>query len=130
MGGARPAFEVWTGPAFEFDAAGDASADVSRCNTHYRIDIANDPDFSVNLVKSAEKTADDCRGQWQPTAEQWRKVFRKNRVYYRVHTYKKEADGTRFSRQISTKPADNFREIPPPYAILKPLVVIVTDPPR
>jgi hypothetical protein len=122
-GGTPPTFHVWTGPRYQFDAAGGTTfPNPSPCHPEFQVEIANDQFFTVNVAVSGFLTVDrdpstpapECYGTWTPSPLQWVPLSSGSRLYYRVRTQSAGGGNTR----ISTLPGNGLYTFPPPYAIL------------
>ena len=121
-------FRVWTGPRYKFDAAGVANAFTpsmgtpSPCNTKFRVQIASDDAFTMNLVESpwtdvSTTTQPECYGTWTPSAGDWTTLSGATgnvKVYYRVLT-RNAAD---MNEKISTSPGSGSYTVPPSYLVV------------
>lgn len=126
--GPLPTFRVWTGPRYKFDAAGSASgyapsmATPSPCNTKFRVELASDDAFTINVFNSpwtnVPTTAQpECYGTWSPTAAEWSPLAGMSgdvKVYYRVRT-RDAADG---NEKLSTLPGSGSYTVPPSYVVV------------
>jgi hypothetical protein len=130
-GDVLPTFRVWTGPRFKFDASGVANtftpsmATPSPCNTKFRVEMASDEAFTINVVNSpwtdvSATTQPQCYGTWTPNAADWTTLGGLTgdvKVYYRVRT----RDAADMNEKISTSPGSGSYSVPPPYVIVNDL---------
>ncbi len=121
LSGPAPAFHVWTGPRYRFDADGNAQLTAQPlCNREYRVDLSTDPELSSDTtVDSGWRSVPEaaCYGQWTPSPDQWTLLQAGGpgaRIYYRVTTRDAGGDNTR----ISTAPGNGMWTVPPPYVVL------------
>ena len=98
-----PSFTVFTGRDFSFDAAGATSAAASY-NTRYRVELANDEAFTVNLVSSGDLadvavSADGVpMATWSPAAGDWDTLESGGTyLYYRATTWDSAGGNVRTS---------------------------------
>lgn len=127
-GGPLPTFRVWTGPRYKFDAAGVASGYTpspgtpSPCNTKFRVEMASDEAFTVNLVEGpwtdVSTTAQpQCYGTWQPDPVDWTTLGGPTgavKVYYRIRT----RDAADANEKLSTLPGSGSYTVPPSYVVV------------
>ncbi|MGH8246634.1 MAG: hypothetical protein ACREUU_09405 [Gammaproteobacteria bacterium] len=123
-----PTFRVWTGPRYKFDAAGSSSgytpsmATPSPCNTKFRVELASDDAFTVNVVNglwtNVSTTAQpECYGTWSPNAADWTTLSGTTgdvKVYYRVRT----RDAADMNEKLSTLPGSGSYTVPPSYVVV------------
>ncbi len=126
--GTLPTFRAWTGPRFKFNAAGGASgytpsmATPSPCNTKFRVEMASDDAFTVNVVNgpwtNVSATAQpECYGTWQPDAADWTTqggATGSVKVYYRIRT----RDAADANEKLSTMPGSGSYTVPPSYLVV------------
>ncbi len=127
-GDAPATFRVWTGPRYEFDAAGVANSFTpsmgtpSPCNTQFRVELANDDAFTMNVVNSpwigvSTTTEPECYGTWTPGAADWTTLSGATgnvQVFYRVRT----RDAADMNEKISTSPGSGSYAVPPAYLVV------------
>jgi hypothetical protein len=126
--GVKPAFLVWTGPAFRFDASGKAVLGVSSapttlpCDDLYKVDVALDATFTNTLRSSgwsAGARAKSCFVRWDGlTDPDWASLRGPAggtaKLYYRV-TSKSCAT---CAEKPSTQPFGGTFQLPPAYAVV------------
>ena len=127
--GTLPTFRVWTGPRFKFNASGSASgytpsaATPSPCNTKFRVEMASDDAFTVNVINGpwtdVSTTAQpECYGTWQPEAADWTTLAGATgavKVYYRIRT----RDAADANEKLSTSPGSgSFPSVPASYLVV------------
>ncbi|GEM_PF-6695583 len=128
-----PRFHVWTGPRYKFAKDETATSFApsketpSPCNLEYQIELANDPNFSVNLSTSTSASGawlqvsphqGNCEADWQPDVSAWKALTSgagETWVYYRVRT--RMGSGT--TELFSTSPAKHTFEVAAPYAVVR-----------
>ncbi len=112
--GTAPSFEIWSGRPYGFTPAGAIDTSDPPFNTQYRLRVANDNIFSVNLFDSGWLAMDGSgSAQDAPCPEQtdgncvvhtlanatWQTLDSSARVYYRVDT-RQPSGGERFSTVV------------------------------
>jgi hypothetical protein len=126
--GTLPTFRVWTGPRYKFNASGVASGYVpsmatpSPCNTKFRVEMASDEMFTVNVINGpwtdVSTTAQpQCYGTWQPDAADWTTLGGATgsvKVYYRIRT----RDAADANEKLSTLPGSGSYMVPPSYVVV------------
>ena len=121
--GPPPTFHVWTGPRYQFSGGSANFPNPSLCNSRFRVQVANDSAFTVNLFQSGMNNVDrdpttpnpECYGTWSPSPGQWNTL--KNggdRIYYRVTS----SNPGNADQRTSTQPGNGLFTFPPPYAII------------
>jgi hypothetical protein len=126
-----PTFNVWTGPRYLFSAAGDTTfPNPAPCNGQFQVEVANDPNFTMNLVSSGFQSVNldptmggpQCFGTWSPSVADWTTLKAgtgTTRIYYRVTTRKDAADMVgRISTSPGGPPGSGLFTVPAPYAIV------------
>lgn len=112
--GTAPSFEIWSGRPYGFTSAGAIDTSDPPFNTQYRLRVANDNIFSVNLFDSGWLAMDGSgSAQDAPCPEQsdgncvvytltnatWQTLDSSARVYYRVDT-RQPTGGERYSTVV------------------------------
>jgi len=114
-----PVFTVWTGRDYTFNANGTVNTANQPFNTRYTVEVANDVNFTQNLVSSGVQggvvAADGGRATWQLPQADWTTLRAANRLYYRLTT----TDATGGNVRTSGNPGFNFfQNVPVPYAVI------------
>ncbi len=114
-----PVFTVWTGRDYIFNANGTVNTANQPFNTRYTVEVANDVNFTQNLVSSGVQSgvvaADGGRATWQLPQADWTTLRAANRLYYRLTT----TDATGGNVRTSGNPGSNFfQNVPVPYAVI------------
>lgn len=118
VGDGPPTFTIWPGEDFSF-TAGDAS-DSANYNTHYEVELANDEDFTLNLVTSGPKNgfsewaSGNTRASWTPSAQDWDTLTGGSVLYYRVRTWDDEGGTKRDSEHTMA----GFMAVPTAMAVI------------
>ena len=124
--GPAPSFHVWTGPRYRFNGNNAEFPNPALCNAEYRVEVANDEAFSVNLTDSGwtavnlnPANPNQCYALWTLPAPAWNTLDDGDRIYYRVST--RDAGGGNI--RISTNPGNGLFATapPPPYAVVNVL---------
>lgn len=129
LGGAAPTFHVWTGPRYQFDAAGGRTyPNPSLCNAEFQVEASTDPGFApADTVVSPWQAVDrdpstpastECYGTWTPTAAEWTTLQSGGAgslLHYRARTRDSGGGNVR----LSTDPgAGVWAGVPAPYAVI------------
>jgi len=113
-----PTFTVWTGEDYTF--SGSNIAVGSPYNTRYEVEVANDENFTQNLVSSGTQTNVAINGlvpsgTWTLSKADWATLSKGDAIYFRATTWKpNDADSVR----TSTHWYGEFVEIAPSRAII------------
>jgi hypothetical protein len=87
---AGPTFTIWTGRDYQFN--GNTVVTANAYNTRFEVEVASDPDFSVNLVSSgilagvAVSPEGVPMATWTLPAGNWNTLKSEDYLYYRVTT--------------------------------------------
>jgi hypothetical protein len=110
-----PAFAIWTGRDYGFDSSGNADGTLANFNQEYRVIVANDASFSVNVRDSGwQGGVVDGHATYTLLAADWNAIKGGDRLYYKVET--RQTGGG--SLQNSLDPGGVFTNFDPPYAII------------
>ena len=114
-----PTFSIWTGRDYTFNANGSVNTGTQPFNTRYTVEVANDLNFTQNLVSSGVQggvvAADGGRANWQIPQADWTNLRVGNRLYYRLTT----TDDTGGTIRTSGNPGNNFfPNVAVPYAVI------------
>jgi uncharacterized protein (TIGR03382 family) len=116
--GTPPTFTVWTGR--DYQVAGLLALPLPQANTRFVVELANDEDFTMNLVSSGNQTVavtttGVMSGTWTPSAAQWESLNDEPALFYRVTTSTPGVAGT---SRVSTGPDAGFFDIPAGKAVI------------
>jgi hypothetical protein len=96
-----PVFTIWTGEDYTFNGDNVITTGALPNNRKYKIDIANDKDFNVNLSSSGVMLLgpNDTQGTtiWEMPAAMWKILKSGDCIYYRVRTWNGNGGNERLS---------------------------------
>lgn len=90
-----PGFHVWTGPRYRFSGQEADLTSSPICNNTFRVEVAEDEDFTTILVHSGwlhTSSTRPCYCNWSFTQAEWKSITDRlldagrDRLYYRVIT--------------------------------------------
>jgi hypothetical protein len=115
-----PTFTVWTGRDYTFDVNNNAvTTGVLPYNTRYKIEVANDADFTVNHLDSGWLTnvvaSTGGTATWQLAGAMWDTLKSGSRLYYRVQTTDAGGNNVRNSHTTGDGTVANMNV---PYAVI------------
>jgi hypothetical protein len=114
-----PTFTVFTGRHYTFNASETVNTTSPPFNTRYTIEVANDENFTVNLVSSGVQTnvvtGSGGTATWTLPAADWNTLKAQDHLYYRVTTTNTAGGNVR----TSANPGNSFLTgVPPARAII------------
>jgi Zn-dependent metalloprotease len=114
-----PTFTVFTGRHYTFNASETVNTTNPPFNTRYTIEVANDENFTVNLVSSGVQsnvvTGSGGVATWTLPAGDWNTLKAQDQIYYRVTTTNATGGNTR----SSANPGNSFlTNVPPARAVI------------
>jgi hypothetical protein len=97
-------------------------ATPSPCNTKFRVEMASDDAFTMNVVNGpwtdvSTTVQPECYGTWQPDAADWTTLGGASgnvKVYYRIRT----RDAADANEKLSTSPGSGSYTVPPSYVVV------------
>ncbi len=114
-----PTFTIWTGRHYTFNASGAVNTTNPPFNTRYTIEVANDANFTVNLVSSGVQTnvvtGSGGTATWTLPAADWNTLRAQDELYYRITT----TNNTGGNVRTSANPGNSFlTNVPPGRAVV------------
>lgn len=116
---AGPTFTIWTGRDYQF--TGNTVVTANAYNTRFEVEVANDPNFSVNLVSSGVLAGVAVSPQGVPMATwtlpvaDWNTLKAQDHLFYRVTT----TDNAGGNLRSSQDPGNGFlADVPVARAVI------------